>query len=218
MHAILWVLAGLMCAVVIFWGASYLIAKRRMAQPWPDVGGRVSTIGSKADLDALLAAAYRDTDLLHAVPLVLLDCYALWCPPCRACAPDFARLSEAYRTVTFAKVDVDAAPDVARLLQVRSMPTFVLFAHSKVVYVVRGWSEGKLRQLLAEYHAAPRGRTSADVENGHSAVDGDQREGESDATDPRGPLLGPKSGPGPEAECCSKEGGGGWGEICPRRA
>ena len=97
------------------------------------------------------------------------------------------------------------------------MPTFVLFAHSKVVYVVRGWSEGKLRQLLAEYHAAPRGRTSADVESGHS-VDGDQREGESDATDPRGPLLGPKSGPGPEAECCSKEGGGGWGEICPRRA
>jgi len=58
--------------------------------------------------------------------VVLVDCYADWCGPCKMMEPvvaDLARDTEA----AVAKVDVDQNQDIAAQLGAQSIPTFVLF-------------------------------------------------------------------------------------------
>ncbi|SPQ26211.1 28bcdd26-8b01-4090-95c3-eb31894a5df7 [Thermothielavioides terrestris] len=76
-------------------------------------------IASVADLDALAAAN----------KYLILDFWAEWCPPCKAIAPLFAKLSAELAlpgAVAFGKVDVDEAPDVAAKFGVTAMPTFIV--------------------------------------------------------------------------------------------
>ena len=64
---------------------------------------------------------------------VLLDCFATWCGPCKAVAPQIGKLSETYTNVRFIQVDVDKVRSVAQELQVRAMPTFVLYKDGKLL-------------------------------------------------------------------------------------
>ena len=117
----------------------------RARQPWPDFGGRIVKVHNMEDWQTLLERA-------HSIgACVLVDCYALWCPPCRSAAPVFARMSEEYtqETVIFAKVDVDEAADVSSELQITAMPTFKLIGPDGEVGMTRGWSEDGVRRLLA---------------------------------------------------------------------
>jgi thiol-disulfide isomerase/thioredoxin len=92
--------------------------KWKASQPWPDFGGRITKVHSKAEWDALLSAA--------GDKVVVVDAYATWCGPCRSAAPVYARLSEAFAadSCIFAKFDTDEAKDLAVALSISAMPTF----------------------------------------------------------------------------------------------
>jgi len=100
---------------------------------------------------------------------VLLECYATWCPPCRAAAPRLAELSTLFEC-RFVRVDVDAARDVSDQLGVTVMPTFLLFGspafgcpHIMQLSSCMGWSEEQLVTML-ESHGVPRVELSAEQE------------------------------------------------------
>lgn len=57
----------------------------------------------------------------------VLDLWAAWCGPCTAFAPVFRSVAAHAGPVRFASCDVDANPRTAALLQVRSIPTLVVF-------------------------------------------------------------------------------------------
>lgn len=63
---------------------------------------------------------------------MVVDFFATWCGPCKAVAPVVGKLSETYTNVKFLQVDVDKVGSVAQELQVRAMPTFVLFKDGKL--------------------------------------------------------------------------------------
>ncbi|EME40522.1 hypothetical protein DOTSEDRAFT_46877 [Dothistroma septosporum NZE10] len=78
----------------------------------------VHNLTSKADFDK----AREDTETL-----MVIDCFATWCGPCKVIAPQVVKFSDTYPNVRFYKVDVDEVPEVAQELSVRAMPTFFLF-------------------------------------------------------------------------------------------
>lgn len=86
--------------------------------------------GTPMTLDAAGFRLHRDRGTL---PL-LVDFWAAWCGPCRAMAPAFAEAARAVAPgVRLAKVDIDAAPDVAASLGIQSVPTMILFRGGREV-------------------------------------------------------------------------------------
>ena len=80
-------------------------------------------------------------------PLVV-DCYADWCPPCKASAPVFEKLSETYKEADFVKINVDNNQGAAAKLQVRGVPTFVILVGNKLVSKIVGADMRKLEKEI----------------------------------------------------------------------
>jgi thioredoxin 1 len=87
--------------------------------------------------------------VLHSTLPVLVEFTAEWCPPCRALAPHFARLSNSYEgTLRFAKMDIDENVHVPGRLGIQGIPTFVLFAGGKPSGRLVGPHPGRLQQSI----------------------------------------------------------------------
>ena len=73
-------------------------------------------------------------DVLQAEKPVLVDLWAEWCAPCRAVAPVLDALDdELGDQLTIAKINVDDNPQTAAQLDVRSIPTLLLFKDGEIV-------------------------------------------------------------------------------------
>ena len=70
--------------------------------------------------------------------LLVLDCFATWCGPCKVISPQVVKFSSKYPTARFYKLDVDVVPDVAQELGIRAMPTFLLFKNGEKLAEVVG--------------------------------------------------------------------------------
>ncbi|CAK9079764.1 Dicer-like protein 1 [Includes: Endoribonuclease dcl1 [Durusdinium trenchii] len=120
---------------------------RQRSKPFPVVeGSRVRNLESMADFRALAEECKQSGAAL------VVDYYATWCPPCRAAAPIYGDMSKTYdeKDVVFAKVNVDAASDVAREHQIRAMPTFKIFDNERETWSMQGWRESDLRQQIVD--------------------------------------------------------------------
>ncbi len=86
--------------------------------------------------------------------LILIDFYAVWCPPCRSASPVYGKMSIEYDDVLFLKVDVDVMPELMREQNVRAMPTFQLYRDHKQLDHVVGFSEQKIKNMLDKFRSA----------------------------------------------------------------
>lgn len=90
---------------------------------------------------------------------VIVDFTAEWCPPCRALAPVYERLSLAYEgRLRFARLDTDENLNTPARFGIQGMPTLVLFAQGKPAGRLVGPHPARLQQgidrLLAEIASA----------------------------------------------------------------
>src|SRR3989344_6583437 len=73
-----------------------------------------------------LTTANFDSQITQSTTPVVVDFWATWCGPCRLMGPMIDELASEMSEVSFAKVNVDDAQELAMRFNVLSIPTFVV--------------------------------------------------------------------------------------------
>jgi thiol-disulfide isomerase/thioredoxin len=89
--------------------------------------------------------------------VIVLDFYANWCAPCRAAVPTIALLEREGYTVIRYDMDVEGSHALAKEMNVRSLPTFVVTVTPnerplKTTEALRTQSARQLRDWLHKNH------------------------------------------------------------------
>ena len=67
-------------------------------------------------------------------PILILDCWAEWCGPCRMIGPIIEELAgEMKGKVVFGKLNVDENPQTANKYKISAIPTLMVFKDGKLI-------------------------------------------------------------------------------------
>jgi len=86
-------------------------------------------------------------------PLVVVDCWAAWCAPCRAIAPVVEQLAKDYSgKVVFGKLNVDENPETAQKYGIMAIPTLLVMKNGKEVdRIVGALPKNQLEVKIGQY-------------------------------------------------------------------
>jgi len=74
------------------------------------------------------------TEVVNQYSLLVVDCWAPWCAPCRMVAPVIEGLASDYQgKIAFGKLNVDENPALAMKYQVMSIPTLLIFKNGELI-------------------------------------------------------------------------------------
>jgi thioredoxin 1 len=96
-------------------------------------------------------ASFDTEVLMHHRP-VFVDFWASWCPPCKMMEPIVDRLAVEYEgRIRVAKVNVDRNRGLADRLNIKGLPTYMMFAGgASTGSLTAAQTERKLRGLIDE--------------------------------------------------------------------
>ncbi len=93
-------------------------------------------------------------ETVRKYPLVIVDCWAPWCGPCKMVAPVIEELAREYAgKVVFGKLNVDENPRTATEFAIRAIPTMFIFKNGETVDVIQGalpkqYIEAKVKEWM----------------------------------------------------------------------
>jgi thioredoxin 1 len=91
-------------------------------------------------IDKPIVVSDRNFDqTAKSYPLLVVDCWAAWCAPCRAIAPIVDELAKEYSgKVVFGKLNVDENPETTQRFNVMAIPTLLVMKDGREVDRVVG--------------------------------------------------------------------------------
>ena len=71
---------------------------------------------------------------VKSYPLIVVDCWAAWCAPCRAIAPIVDEMAKEYTgKVVFGKLNIDENPETTQKYGVMAIPTLLIMKDGQEV-------------------------------------------------------------------------------------
>jgi thioredoxin 1 len=88
---------------------------------------------STSTIDKPIIVSDRNFDqTIKTYSLIVVDCWAAWCAPCRAIAPIVEQLAKDYKgKVVFGKLNVDENPETQNRFGIMAIPTLLVMKHGK---------------------------------------------------------------------------------------
>lgn len=108
---------------------------------------------------------------------MLVDFWAEWCGPCKSFGPIFEAASDKNTEITFAKIDTEAEQAIAAELEIRSIPTLMIFRDGIQLFSEPGALPGHvLDDLIDQVKAIDMDEVRAEIakqtnETGEPAAD-----------------------------------------------
>lgn len=101
-------------------------------------------------------------------PIVFVDFWAKWCAPCVQFSTVYQRVADAYPNILFTTVDVESAPELAEMFEIRSIPHLMVFKEGIAIYSDSGnLPESVLKELVTQ-------AVSADVSSIKEQLDAEE--------------------------------------------
>ncbi len=114
-------------------------------------------------------------DTITANDTVIVDFWAPWCAPCQAFKPVFAEAAERHPDVTFATCNTEDEQELGAALQIRSIPTVMVFRENVLVFAQPGMLTAEmLDELLGKV-------ADLDMEEVHREVEAQRASAEATA-------------------------------------
>ncbi|HXY83690.1 MAG TPA: thioredoxin [Candidatus Saccharimonadales bacterium] len=90
---------------------------------------------------------------IKSYPLVVVDCWAAWCAPCRAIAPIVDQLAKDYSgKLIFGKLNVDENPETRDRFGIMAIPTLLVMKDgNEVDRIVGALSKNQLEAKINSY-------------------------------------------------------------------
>lgn len=97
--------------------------------------------GQRGRVDRLVSVDDEGLEeFVKRATLVVVDCWAEWCPPCRMLEPVISELARRFAgRVLFGKLNVDENPAAVRRFSITAVPTLLLFKEGRLVKRVVGY-------------------------------------------------------------------------------
>lgn len=101
------------------------------ARKMRELMGQISTPA----IDRPIAVSDRNFEqTVKTYPLVVVDCWAAWCAPCRAIAPVVEQLAREHSgKVVFGKLNVDESPETRERFGIMAIPTLLIMKNGEEV-------------------------------------------------------------------------------------
>jgi thioredoxin 1 len=109
---------------------------------------------STASIDKPIVVSDRNFEqTVKNYPLVVVDCWAAWCAPCRAIAPVVEQLAKDYSgKVVFGKLNVDENPQTAQRFGIMAIPTLLVMKKGEEVdRIVGALPRSQLESKITSY-------------------------------------------------------------------
>ena len=118
----------------------------------------------------LTSDAFEETVLGDGI--VLVDFWAEWCGPCKSFAPVFEAASEQHPDISFTKVDTEAEQQIAGALEIRSIPTLMVFRDGVQLFSQAGALTGHaLEDLIGQVEALDMDQVRAEIAAEHASAE-----------------------------------------------